>query len=67
MFVPYNVDVPMVRLPWMNWLLIAVTSVISIAILNDVWPTPKKHAIDIEEIDKAIDPNNPNVSGTPSR
>lgn len=33
MFFPFNVDVPMSRLPMANWALIAVTSVVSIAIL----------------------------------
>src|SRR5437879_3142182 len=31
MLLPYNVDVPMERWPWANWLLIAVTVVVSIA------------------------------------
>jgi membrane associated rhomboid family serine protease len=61
MFVPYNVDVPMVRLPWMNWILIAVTSIISITILTGKWPTTKKHVVAVEQIDKALDPNNPNA------
>src|SRR5438477_524842 len=32
MFLPYTVDVPMVRMPWANWSLIGITSIISIAI-----------------------------------
>jgi membrane associated rhomboid family serine protease len=60
MFVPYNVDVPMARVPWMNWALIAVTSIISLAVLTKIWPTHKKHVIGIEQVDKALDPNNPN-------
>jgi membrane associated rhomboid family serine protease len=30
MFVPYSVDVPMQRLPWANWALVAVTILISV-------------------------------------
>jgi membrane associated rhomboid family serine protease len=56
MFVPYNVDVPMSRLPWANWTLIAITSVISLAILFDKWPIPKKPSADTEEIDADEDP-----------
>ena len=37
MLVPYTVDVPMARLPLANWILIAVTSVISLAILTGAW------------------------------
>jgi membrane associated rhomboid family serine protease len=35
--VPYTVDVPMARLPLANWILIAVTFVISLAILTGAW------------------------------
>jgi hypothetical protein len=31
MFIPYAVDVPMKRLPWANWALIALTMAVSIA------------------------------------
>lgn len=33
MFLPYKVDVPMARIPWANWVLIAATSVVSIGVL----------------------------------
>jgi membrane associated rhomboid family serine protease len=33
MLVPYQVDVPMARVPWANWVLIAVTCAISLALL----------------------------------
>jgi membrane associated rhomboid family serine protease len=35
--VPYTVDVPMARLPLANWILIAVTSVISLAVFFGAW------------------------------
>src|SRR5262249_28894377 len=35
--VPYTVDVPMARLPLANWILIAVTSVISLALIFGAW------------------------------
>ena len=38
MLLPYHVDVPMVRLPIANWILIAVTCVISLAALLDSFP-----------------------------
>ncbi len=38
MLLPYHVDVPMVRLPIANWILIAVTCVISLAILLEAFP-----------------------------
>jgi membrane associated rhomboid family serine protease len=31
LFLPYHVDVPMQRIPWANWVLIAVTSLVSLA------------------------------------
>lgn len=39
MFFPYRVDVAMARVPWMNWLLIAVTVVVSVALFGplDQW------------------------------
>jgi len=43
--VPYTVDVPMARLPLANWILIAVTSVISLAIFFGAWrgePEPRE-------------------------
>jgi membrane associated rhomboid family serine protease len=40
-FVPYTVDVPMVRLPFANWGLIGVTSIISMAILFGVGRRPE--------------------------
>jgi membrane associated rhomboid family serine protease len=53
--VPYTVDVPMARLPLANWILIAVTSVISLAIFFGAWrgePEPR-------EITKGIDKDIP--------
>ena len=32
MLVPYNVDVPMERIPWANWVLIGVTTIVSLAV-----------------------------------
>lgn len=36
-WLPYHVDVPMERVPWANWALIAVTSLVSLAGMGSVW------------------------------
>jgi membrane associated rhomboid family serine protease len=43
MLLPYNVDVPMARLPVANWVLIAFTSIVSLAILLGIWPGEDTH------------------------
>ena len=50
MFLPYNVDVPMERLPVANWLLIAVTSVATL--LSQAAPNPAlSRAITLADLD----------------
>jgi len=44
MLLPYNVDVPMIRLPIANWALIAVTSIVSLTILFGLWPVSDKRS-----------------------
>lgn len=41
MLIPFHVDVPMARLPWVNWVLIAVTSLVSLAVLAGWQPRPE--------------------------
>ncbi|HWY86382.1 MAG TPA: rhomboid family intramembrane serine protease [Gemmataceae bacterium] len=40
MILPYNVDVPMARMPLANWAVIAVTSLVSLGILGGMWSDP---------------------------
>jgi len=44
MLIPYAVDVPMARLPWANWALIAFTIAISVSVWLGAWDAP-----DVEE------------------
>jgi membrane associated rhomboid family serine protease len=58
MFLPYNVDVPMARLPITNWLLIGVTCLISIVIL--VRWNPDRDDDDLQgELDRAVQKHDP--------
>jgi len=59
MLVPYTVDVPMERVPIANWLLIGLTSLVSILILLH-WHTPEKAELsddDIEALKLAAEKN----------
>jgi membrane associated rhomboid family serine protease len=59
MFIPYSVDVPMARMPIANWVLIALTSLISIGILiNESQNRHHEDAVNWEEIDKKLEGKN---------
>src|SRR5437868_13176983 len=42
MLLPYNVDVPMMRVPFANWALIAITTLVSLAIVAGAGQNPRE-------------------------
>lgn len=52
MFVPYSVDVPMERMPLANWVLISVTTLISLGIITSTWRGDLRR----DELKREIDP-----------
>src|SRR5262245_52178300 len=68
MFIPYNVEVPMARLPLANWVLIGITTIISFSIMmrpesgaqarehemEQVWRRVNAKDISPEELDQLV-------------
>ncbi len=68
MFLPYHVDVPMVRLPWANWLLLAVTCAVSLALFGGWRPgkEPPRPAV-VKETPPAPQPKAPAKGARPGK